>query len=534
MSVSSIESNAPPTAVRSLTERGGVLVFLAMVLASGPIFWFGMTYLGQTWMTPEYSHGPLIPVISLYLFLRELRDKTPVAQPSRPIRWPGLAIIALGLLFGIAGNVTQIPDVTGYGIIIWTSGVVLTTFGWAEGRRHQLPVFHLVFMLPLPSVIYWKLSIYLQFVSSQVGVWIVSSLGIPVFLEGNIIDLGVYKLHVAEACSGLRYLFPILSFSYLTAILYRGPFWHKFLLFAAAAPIAVLMNAIRVGFIGVIVNYYGIEHAEGFIHFFEGWVVFLICIGLLFLMAIVLQRLAPNPKPLSEAIDLDFAGLPDQVRRFPRMANSRGLVAALGLCLATTTAFLTIEKPVRPLPDRQTFSLYPPQVGEWTGRRTILTSDVEAALGADDYVNIDFKDPSGIPLNFFAAYYEEQTKGSGIHSPDVCLPGSGWEIFRFETKTVDMPGTVYGTFDLNRAIIQKGLSKQLVYYWFEQRGQRLTNDFYAKFLVVADSLTKGRSDGGMVRFVTPIIEDEGEEAADARILGFMRQALPSLPRFLPE
>ena len=77
-------------------------------------------------------------------------------------------------------------------------------------------------------------------------------MGVPVFLDGNIIDLGVYKLQVAEACSGLRYLFPIMSFSYVFAVLYRGSVWHKIVLLLAAVPIAVVMNSIRIGVIGLL------------------------------------------------------------------------------------------------------------------------------------------------------------------------------------------------------------------------------------------------------------------------------------------
>ena len=104
-------------------------------------------------------------------------------------------------------------------------------------------------------------------------------MGVPVYLDGNVIDLGVYKLQVAEACSGLRYLFPIMSFTYVFAVLYRGPLWHKLVLLALAVPIAVLMNAVRIGIIGILVDRYGIAQAEGFLHVFEGWVVFLSCIA---------------------------------------------------------------------------------------------------------------------------------------------------------------------------------------------------------------------------------------------------------------
>ena len=97
----------------------------------------------------------------------------------------------------------------------------------------------------------------------------------PVYLEGNVIDLGVTMLQVAEACSGLRYLFPIMSFTYVFAVLYRGPLWQKLVLLALAVPVAVMMNAVRIGIIGILVDRYGVAQAEGFLHVFEGWVVFL-------------------------------------------------------------------------------------------------------------------------------------------------------------------------------------------------------------------------------------------------------------------
>ena len=87
---------------------------------------------------------------------------------------------------------------------------------------------------------------------------------------------------------------------------------------------------------------------------------------------------------------------------------------------------------------------------------------------------------------------------------------------------------------MNRAVIQKGLSKQLVYYWFEQRGKRMTNDYVVKVSVVWDSLTMGRSDGALVRFVTPIEVGETEAAAEARMQRFMAVLLGQLPRFVPE
>ena len=516
----------------------GLAWLVLLVLASVPVFWLGFVSLAQAWMTAEYSHGPLIPLISLYLFLRELRqDPAPMpgaAEALRANRWPGIALIAFSLLFGLFGNLVQIPDLVTYAFILWVGGVVLTVMGWSRGRRHQLPVLHLIFMLPLPQFVFWKLTIFLQLVSSQIGVWFVELMGVPVFLEGNVIDLGVYKLQVAEACSGLRYLFPILSFSYLFGILYRGPFWHKAVLFAMAAPLTVLMNSFRIGMIAVLVNSYGIGQAEGFLHFFEGWVIFGACIAVLFVMAIALQRLTPNPLPLSDTIDLDTRGFAAQMRRGLAIVPARGLIGAALLSLAVGAAFVLAPAPERQVVDRDAFVLFPRDIAAWSGITEMLDPETEAVLGATDYINATYIAPGEGTVNLFAAWYESQTEGEGLHSPEVCLPVGGWEVFSIDPTPVSIPGTVYGDFMVNRAVIQKGMSKQLVYYWFEQRGQRMTNDYAAKFSVVWDSLTRGRSDGALIRFVTPINPGETEADADARLQRFMAEALKLLPRFVPE
>jgi exosortase D (VPLPA-CTERM-specific) len=511
---------------------GGLALFLLLCVASFPIFWFGFESLIAAWSTPEYSHGPLIPIISLYLFLRELR-RAPPAPDRVTDRWPGVLVIAAALGIGVIGNLARIPDIVTYGFIIWVGGVVLTVFGWQRGIRHQLPVFHLVFMLPLPQVLYWNMNVFLQGVSSELGVWFIKLAGVPVFLEGNVIDLGVYKLQVAEACSGLRYLFPILSFSYLFSILYRGPLWHKAVLLLSAAPLTVFMNSFRIGIVGVMVNYFGIEHAEGFSHFFEGWIIFVACVLILFGMAIALQRLRKDPLPLAEAIDLDVEGFGGVSARLLAIRGSLAMVAATVITLASSAAFVAFEPAPAPRLEREPFALYPRSLGDWRGVTAQLEPDIERVLAADDYINATYQAPGRVPVNMFVAFYENQTEGQGLHSPEVCLPSGGWEIFTLENYSVDMSDTPYGVFEVNRAVIQKGLQQSLVYYWFEQRGARMTNDIKAKLWVLWDGFTKGRTDGALVRYVTVIAPGESVEAADARLQEMMRLSLPRLPRFVP-
>jgi exosortase D (VPLPA-CTERM-specific) len=528
----SAEKSQVERAAPALGPLAGPLLLIAAAAAATPLFWFGLRSLVAAWSTPEYSHGPIIPLVSTFLFLREMRAVPPAAAPVRD-RWPGVAVAGLGLGVGLFGNLVRIPDIVTYGFIVWVAGLTLVCFGLRRGALFWPALLHLVFMLPLPQFLYWQVSVYLQLVSSQIGVALISALGIPVYLDGNVIDLGIYKLQVAEACSGLRYLFPMLSFSYVFAVLYQGPIWHKLLLLAMAAPITVAMNSFRIGMIGALVNSYGIEHAEGFLHTFEGWVIFAACVAILFAMAAGLQRLTRAPKALSETLDIEFDGLGAQLRRIGSVAPSAALIAVAATTLAAAVSWQAAPARTPVAVDRDPLVLFPEWIGDWRGQAQFLDSDIERVLNADDYFSGAYVAPSeAAPVDLFVAWYEKQTEGSGIHSPEVCIPVGGWEVSEWRPVDVVIEGVE--PFRANRAVIRRGLEQQLVYYWFEQRGRRMTSDYAAKAVTILDSLTIGRTDGGLVRVITPIGATEPEAAADARLERFLAGALPELSRFVPD
>ena len=479
----------------------GLVILFVATLAAGAFFIDGLYALLTAWAAPEYSHGPLIPVLSALLFLRQLKEYPPQPGP-KPDRWPGVALIFLALLFGLVGKLSGIDDLVAYATIIWVGGILLVSFGWNTGKHFWPPVVHLVYMLPLPGVIYYKLTNGLQLVSSELGVWLLQLVNVPVYLEGNIIDLGVMRLHVAEACSGLRYLFPILSFSYIFAVLYRGPLWHKAVLLLAAAPITVLMNSVRIAIAGVIADIYGVEWLDGFTHFFEGWVIFLACIVLLFLLARVMMFFLPEKKTLAEALDLETDGLGTQAARLRFVQASPAMISAavVMLSLALIWPYVTPQRGAIEI-DRQSFATFPRELGNWRqqGAATRLDEGIAEVLGADDYRSVYFTSPTAAaPVEFFSAWYNDQTKG-GVHSPEICLPGGGWEIAWLERTDIGQSLDLETPFEINRAIIQKGQARMMVYYWFDQKGRKIAWDFAAKYWLMVDGIRTGRTDGALVR-----------------------------------
>ncbi len=518
----------------SLLNPGTFWLLVASV-AAGVFFIDGLDALLTAWQKPEYSHGPLIPVLSTLLFLRQLKEHP--AQPGdKDDRWPGVLVVLAAIVFAAIGKLANISDIVAYATILWVGGILLITFGWRVGICFWPPVLHLIYMLPLPDVLYYKMSTYLQFVSSELGVWFLRLANVPVYLEGNIIDLGVMKLHVAEACSGLRYLFPILSFSYIFAVLYRGPMWHKAVLLISAAPITVLMNSVRIAIGGILVQHLGLDWLEGFTHFFEGWVIFLACIIILFALARIMLLLQRVPMTLTEALDLEVDGLGQQAMRLKFVRPSAALISAAGLMIAAILAWQMVPERGERVPERDVFALFPRQIGEdWqqAGPPQSLEASVARALQADDYHSVNYVREATEPMvGFFAAWYRDQSDG-GIHSPEICLPGSGWEIAWLERVNIaDQLGSEV-PFNINRAIIQKGETRMMVYYWFEQKGRKVAHDFSAKLYLVLDGVTTGRMDGAMVRLTTLIGDNESDAEAEERLNDILLDLRPHLPRFIP-
>jgi len=513
----------------------GLFWLLVAVVGASVFFADGLDALFAAWALPEYSHGPLIPILSGLLFLRQLKS-FPIDPGPKRHRWVGVTVIVVSLMLAALGKLSNISDLVAYATIIWVGGILLVSFGWSTGKHFWPPVLHLVYMLPLPGVIYYKMTTWLQFVSSELGAWFLGLLSVPVFLDGNIIDLGVTKLLVAEACSGLRYLFPILSFSYIFAVLYKGPMWHKAVLLLAAAPITVVMNSVRIAIAGVIVQRWGLDWLEGFTHFFEGWVIFVACILLLFGLARIMLFFNKEKMGLAEALDLETEGLLTQAARIRFTRASTAMITTAILMAGATLAWQAIPDRGISSVARDSFTSLPRQIGEWeqVGAPRKLTARVEDVLGADDYVSRTYKsDDAASTVEFFSAWYDDQSQG-GVHSPEICLPGGGWEIAWLERSDLTEAVASDTPFNVNRAIIQKGETRMMVYYWFEQKGRKIAWDMEAKFWLLVDGIRTGRTDGALVRLTTAILPDETDAQAEERLMKMLQNSISILPRFIPQ
>jgi len=501
--------------------------FFALVVCSTGIagVWRSLDPLLAVWSQEEYSHAWFILPLSALIFIQRFR--TVRLGGSSPLGIPVALISVFIMLFAWA---TGSYTVSIYGTILGLIGFVWSSVGTEAMKTLAAPLVYLFFMVPLPVAIYISASAEMQLLSSKLGIAFISLFHVPATLDGNIIILESARLEVAEACSGLRYLFPLVSFAVLTSMLVADRFWKKAIIVISSVPIAIVLNAGRIAMIAVLLERFGIDTSTGPAHAFEGFAVFFFCVVLLFLEVWCLLKIG-EPRGrlvLSELLVLDLNAI-QRLIAWPlsRASLLAGIILLVGGCIVATLPART-----EVIPHRQPLALFPMDFEGWHGSPQTLDSDSLNALGLTDYLLADYTreaSDSG-PVNFYIAYYASQRAGLHAHSPQLCIPGGGWSIIN--QSIVSMPLTHAGLISANRVVIEKRGVRQLVYYWFEERGRHIAEEGTLKYYGLRDALVDNRSDGALVRVVARI-HDQDEAAADAMVRKFVEETGAFLTRFVP-
>lgn len=533
----SVVSSAPPLAGMNAWIFGGTLAVVAAVL--GYLYSNSLGFLAQSWMEDDnYSHGPFIPLISLYLIWLRWGQ---VHIVERGGAWWGLPITVGGLLIYVVGEFASMHAVVQLSLWIVTMGLLTCAIGLSGIRLLAFPLLYLLAAIPMPEFLQGELSNRLQLWSSALGIGCLQFIGVMAYREGNVIDLGPIQLQVVEACSGLRYLFPLTALTLLVAYLYRESLWKRVLLVLSSIPISILLNGFRIGTIGLLVETYGKSAADGFSHFFEGWIIFVASLGLLYAEMWLLARVGSTSsrRPFIELIGPP----PDATRRAASMLALQPAAARISptpllaggvLLILAALAAPSVAPHEFPPPTRQSLLDFPLQLGEWGGVASVMERQYLDALQLDDYLLADYSAVEKVPVNLYVAYYLSPKKGRSSHSPRQCIPGGGWEITSFEPLRLNQRSDMTKALDVNRLVIQKGGHKQIVYYWFKQRDRWITSEYGVKFYLFWDSLTRHRADGALVRLVSGVNPGETETMVDARLQAMAGLVTPLLDRYVPD
>ena len=563
----------------------GVLLFGVYASAFGHL-------VSYDWTRGDFNHSYFVPFVILYL-IWEKRDRF-VEQQSAP-SWCGLVPVAIGVVLFWLGELGGEFYSLYHSFWLVLVGLCWIHMGWDKLKIIIFPLAMILVTFPPPQFVYGKISFQLRLMSSQLGVDMMRLLGMSAYREGNIIDLDFTQLQVVDACNGLRYLVPLIGLGLLAAYVYKAAWWKRALLVVSTIPVAIVTNGLRIALTGILYEHVGQEAAEGFFHGFSGWLIFVFCLLVLVVEMKVLggsftgkekvrgegqgargegergegkgqrakgkgqgaeskeqgaggegQKIEAQSSRLkvqsSESEDRNKGEQENDISepasgkrakgfvgRLVRPPQSLVAVAILGLTLVLVQG-VDFRGHVPPL---EPFDAWPVGFGRWEGERGAMDQIFLDELDLDDYVIVDYRNPEGKVVNFYTAYYTTQQKGESIHSPATCLPGSGW-IFK-DAAQVNIPtgSDEMPTVTAQKAVMQKLDARQLVYYWFEQRGRQLTNTYQLKLYTFWDALTKRRTDGALVRMITPIYDSESVAQAEERLTEFLKDIAPTLTQFIP-
>uniref|UniRef100_C6DZU6 Eight transmembrane protein EpsH n=1 Tax=Geobacter sp. (strain M21) TaxID=443144 RepID=C6DZU6_GEOSM len=262
--------------------------FLLALLILTAVYWSVVPEMVQQWYEDEnYSHGFVVPLIAGYFAYERRKELAAVlAEPW----WPGLLLVVAGLLQLVVGWLGTEFFTMRSSLVVTLCGMTLFLLGKRLFRLMLLPLAYLLFMVPLPYIIYDMVAFPLKLFVTRVSIATLKLMGVVVMREGNIIMLPFITLEVADACSGIRSLISLLALAVAYAFFLEMGQLRRGLLILSAIPIAISANALRVIGTGVLAQYWGAKAAEGFFHEFAGLAVFVVAIALLIGFGSLLSR----------------------------------------------------------------------------------------------------------------------------------------------------------------------------------------------------------------------------------------------------
>ncbi|MBZ5496021.1 MAG: EpsI family protein [Acidobacteriia bacterium] len=222
-----------------------------------------------------------------------------------------------------------------------------------------------------------------------------------------------------------------------------------------------------------------------------------------------------------------------------------GRALIVSCLLVAGAVYIGFASKSEPVPIRRSLSELPARIGVWEGEgATELDPTTLRVLGVDDYTNRRYFGTAGASVGLYIGYYRSQRQGNTIHSPLNCLPGAGWNPVEKDilpisinagavSEGADPPQT---EFRINRIVIQRGMDKQVVLYWYQSHGRVVASEYWGKIYAVLDAIRTSRTDAALVRVISPVTSagEAGETTAEQNAVTFVRDLLPLLGQYLPD
>lgn len=498
-----------------------------LALAFVAAYFVPFSSLYNTWMTNgDYSYGLLIPLISLY-FIWE-RKHILAITPVRPC-WPVLPVLVLFVLLSIYGILGSSGNISRPALPVLIILFIIFCFGVQIFKKAALGICFLIFMIPLPEVLDRTIGVFLKSLSSQMGGLFLQALGYSVHVSGNVIDLGVTQLQVVDACSGLRFLFPLIALGVVYGYFFEKVLWKRVACVLITIPIAILTNVLRIGIAGILTYNYGTVMAEGFFHDFQGWAIFMVSLVFLFIFSLILRFFFPG-KIKGEAYD----SLPAEAAVSLPKGNMTAFIVSLLLLLVVGVLTLN-TKALPPVKIKGGVESFPVAFNGWRGEARPVEKEIIEASGAEESFNGVYQNAAGQVVSLYMGYRSTAflENENFFHSPTVCLPSSGWKTVRQSTHIIkDVP--VFGTLTVTEMLMEAMGEKNLVYFWFQTKDRATHDKNINRFHLALHAIQKDNTHDFFIRPITQIGKQETIEAARDRMDGFVQEMMKTLDGFLKQ
>ncbi|WP_432736827.1 VPLPA-CTERM-specific exosortase XrtD [Maridesulfovibrio sp. FT414] len=478
------------------------LSFISVVAAWTVLYWDSFPPLLNRWNTEDYSYCWLVVPLAIYTAWQR---KELLPADSHPAAKSGYFVLLMAGVFFFLGKASAVDALVFGSMWLCVLAVILFIYGWQSMKAFFFPLMVLAFAIPPPPFINNMLTFKLRLISSDLSVRIMQFIDIPVYREGNVIDLGMIQLHVVDACSGLRYVFPTVLLGILMAYWFNHRTWQRLVVVLATVPTAIATNALRIAIVGYIARNISVETAENFFHDASGILIYLLSVVMLVGLSMFLNIFGGK---------VAGGDMPRRTYGAPAACNSPMHLVVMAVVLACMFFGYQSVLSGRVIPERTAFDSFPMSFSDYEGKREYFNDDIVKSLGADDYLSGVFMDKtSGRNILALISYYNYQEPQRAAHNPVSCLlGGGGWDL----TTSVDLaPDPEAGRpFQVRRLILQRPGQRLLALYWFQQRGRTVTNEYLNKIYLALDSIQKQRTDGALVRL--ELVLDDGETVEDGQ------------------
>jgi len=490
-----------------------LFLFCIVIIAYFPV----LKKLLHRWSQDSNSYCFFVPLIFLFLCW-EKRKSFNFFHFS--ISYVGLLILLLAITISLIGSLSSLETLLYFGFYLTLLALGVTLYG--KRIKHLIfPYFILFFIIPLPPFINRLLTFKLQLLTSSLAVFLMKLTGLKVIKEGNIIEIGSTQFQVAEACSGLRYFMPMVLTDILIGYLFLRKFWTRVLLLSFVPIVCIVANALRVYILAIFCISGHKYWAQGFFHYFTGWLVFMLTVLFLVFLARFFRKLE-KVRSIEETTPQEILSNGQPKKSYLLLFCIILILGSIGLYYFPKTFFV---------PKKVNLAEFPLRIDGWYGEKLKLSKKILKSLWADDYVfNVYVQKNFPGAIYILIPYYKYQTAWHTAHTPQTCLLGGGWFIVK--SGIWNLKVSPKKVIKIKYMWLSKNNEYMLATYFFFERGRVIISPWWHKFYLLWDGIIRRRTDGALIRVEMFLRGFVPHSVAEAQLKKFLINLWPILNRFI--